>query len=483
MCINPITVRNKRMDFDPRYHRHFIQVPCGKCVQCCQLEQNGMATRLSFECKRTMDINGHILFLTFTYNSEMVPYLLYKGQKQMCFNRLDMLYLIRALRRKYAKKGLSFKYAIFAEYGHDTKRPHYHGLFFIPKEIGHYEFCEAARKFWTDGELGNFGYMFPEPWKCKYEDKHLVRSNAGCAVYASKYACKDLSFYELPIIQEIKDLGLMHYRDCMPRRFVSHGLGDNALSLINPDTKTLVNPLNGKSATIPLYYINKLVYNMVQDGRVNSNGIKMYSRQLTEFGKVYMLKKLENAIYNRAKLYDAKKPYNVPFTGLQMAIFHYVYDGRQENLYKYVKQPRILLDCIDLWNVPTALKIYEQIELERHNYTHLFRRAKVKQPSLRDLNPVSLLQLCCPVKPGFPSGKYARLLQKQRLEVIPADDWAKHHVAAYRVFDVDLFPYSLAECTHDLDQQILEEMAEDAQAKWKLQRDAIAIRHMQYGHP
>lgn len=83
MCKSPITITRKDARFehlsDMRLKRYYptlsrtafteVTVPCGKCLECLKKRQNDLALR----CMQEASKRGSMVFVTLTYNEEMLP--------------------------------------------------------------------------------------------------------------------------------------------------------------------------------------------------------------------------------------------------------------------------------------------------------------------------------------------------------------------------------------------------------------------------
>lgn len=393
MCTNPLHIKNRRLDFNSNLHKVIIDVPCGRCFECRQHQVNEMATRLSFESFATYKQGGHVLFLTFTFNDAHLPYACYHGEPFACFDSSIVKRFLKRLHRYYDKKGKEyrFKHFVCSEYGSQTKRPHLHGTFYLPACINHKEFARVARHYWTGIEGEEIGFMFPSQRDCELFDKHLVKSLGGCSAYASKYACKDLSFYKLPIVDRI-----MHdkearpkYRDNMPRNYVSANVGISILPQLSLETEYLINPCNGKPCTIPKYALDKLNYRFYRDGRINSQGKPMISRELTDYGKEYMALQFRRAILNKAKLYDDVKErvgYQISSNSLDIAIWHYMYQYRTDRFFKAISN----LKGFDPFNIDQVCSLHYYLDILRTDCSYVyFERVERAPKHLLDYNVMS----------------------------------------------------------------------------------------------
>lgn len=307
MCTSPIKIKNHSV-YNVGYNQpSFYDVPCGKCLECRNLGMSEWQTRLSYEIDSLYKRKGVAIFLTFTYNDDNLPYIQLGDVMQSCFDRKSVLKFLNQLKvriyRLYGKR--SYKYFFTSEYGSHTKRPHYHALFFLENVVNPTVFAETCRDLWV------YGYMFPkfDLHKNTYVDNFgkpsqiTIRSLAGGAKYVSKYITKDLSFYDLPHISAYLADNKNCDKNFLPKHWQSNGLGYSLVENLLADrydevainvalTQGVFNPLFGKLMPIPRYAINKLMYSNVYTGRVNVNGRKLYDRELSAFGKVYLRNKI-----------------------------------------------------------------------------------------------------------------------------------------------------------------------------------------------
>lgn len=336
MCISPITIKNNRYDYHPLWHRAFLQVPCNKCEECRNTARNQLATRLSVMAWQTLQALGSVLFLTFTYNDAHLPHIIYNGQTCPAFSRNDVKQLLRALHRYYDKRGMKFYHFLVCEYGKNTKRPHYHCMFFLPLGIDHRQFAEKAREYWTHmyiaskGIYVNNGYMFPSKTDVRL-GKHLCKSVKSACIYTAKYTCKDLEFYRIPLVKEISDNKVLAkvYANYLPRTFQSCNLGYSWFAEYlkeNPAAVKCTNPATLQSVVIPTYAINKYCYDCYKGDELNAKGERKVIRELNEHGRERRMALLDELIETRANKYSTIYGYPAEMAR-KMAIYHYVYRG------------------------------------------------------------------------------------------------------------------------------------------------------------
>lgn len=326
MCVSPILIKNPSKYFDFNLHSapSRYEVPCGKCLECRNVMHSEWQTRISFEISDLYARGGKAIFLTFTYNDSCLPHLRVLNRPEIpCFSHDDVLRFLNKIKvfsnRTFGKG--AYKYFFTSEYGSYTKRPHYHALFFLEKNVNEVVFAEKCREYW------NYGFMFPKRRGNNYVDNYgnvssiLIRSLAGGAKYVSKYVTKDLSYFDDELVKQVlkpyyeevdSDVYCLEgalnveyitsYRDvypaqrfkkCMPKHWQSKGLGSSLVvgkseeKCVEYLTKGVFNPLTQKVVPCPSYVINKLMYRNVVSQRVNADGKPLYDRFLSDFGKKY----------------------------------------------------------------------------------------------------------------------------------------------------------------------------------------------------
>ena len=348
MCTNPIKIKNPSVYYNPVLHSApgYYDVPCGSCFECRQVKRNEWQTRISLEISDLYARGGKAIFLTFTYNDACLPHLRVLNRSEIpCFRHDDVLRFLNKIKvfanREYGKG--SYRYFFTSEFGSNTKRPHYHALFFLESCVNEVVFAEKCREYWR------FGFMFPRMKNGVYVDNKgeassiLIRSLAGGAKYVAKYVTKDLSYFDdslvaealapfvefgedycvLPdsmIVEYVQTCKIVYpsqvYKECMPKHWQSKGLGSVLLrgktteQLVDYLKRGVFNPLTQKVVPCPSYIINKMMYVNVPSGRFNADGRELYDRYLSDFGKEYFgllydskVKCMEDSIRSFASTY------------------------------------------------------------------------------------------------------------------------------------------------------------------------------------
>ena len=66
MCVNPLQIRVTSRTFGTS---HFVDAPCGKCVECLKRRQNDWKLRIVHESQYW----SKLYFFTLTYNNDSLP--------------------------------------------------------------------------------------------------------------------------------------------------------------------------------------------------------------------------------------------------------------------------------------------------------------------------------------------------------------------------------------------------------------------------
>lgn len=106
-----------------------IAVPCGKCIECVRLKQNYLVQRVQLAA-----IDHDMYFCTLTYKNSELHYGEINGYRYRYADITDFQNLINRLRRPQSGFPSNFKYLAVSEYGKTTHRPHWHIIFFIPRD-------------------------------------------------------------------------------------------------------------------------------------------------------------------------------------------------------------------------------------------------------------------------------------------------------------------------------------------------------------
>ena len=109
MCINLQRLPNPRYrgqlptsypsQFGGVNQRYYINVPCGKCLECSDKKRNDLFVRASFEYLSMLKAGGTAYFVTLTYANNCLP----TFNHRPCFNREDVTTFLRRFRARHFK--------------------------------------------------------------------------------------------------------------------------------------------------------------------------------------------------------------------------------------------------------------------------------------------------------------------------------------------------------------------------------------------
>lgn len=106
-----------------------IFVPCGKCAWCLATERSQWVFRLQEEAKSHL----YNYFVTLTYRDADLPLMtnVETGEMVQTVKKSDISDYNRMMR----KRGYKFRFFVSSEYGPDTLRPHYHGIYYCDQPM------------------------------------------------------------------------------------------------------------------------------------------------------------------------------------------------------------------------------------------------------------------------------------------------------------------------------------------------------------
>lgn len=174
MCLCPKVIYNRVNHFDPVQHPLMMQVPCGKCDECAQLQHNSWFVRCWAEYMSSETAQTY--FYTLTYNNENLP--THFGLP--CFDKRDVVLFIKRL-KKALSPVVRVKYLVSSEFGEKYGRPHYHVLFFLDKSYNPFLFYKLVERCW------HLGFV-------KYGDHAGIVSGLAGIQYVTKYVTKDFMY-------------------------------------------------------------------------------------------------------------------------------------------------------------------------------------------------------------------------------------------------------------------------------------------------
>lgn len=262
----------------------FLLVKCNKCPLCIDKKKRDMSIRSICE---TYTSTHQPIFITLTYNNESLPeHGLMLSDLQKFLKRVRITF-----RRQFGYK-LDLRYLGCGEYGHWTKRPHYHLLLwnFDYVRFGNSHRFLLDARLWLQ-ELWPFGFL------------HAKFCDSGSSSYICKYMYKDGAtprFCNKPFIVSSRGHGGIgsRYIDAMRDYYTTH-TDDIYLrvkekytgtyhEVILPSyfrnrlfpTKSKLTPPSVRRAYTDMCFLDSMFDYLVQHGYVNSYEVPFPKRNL-----------------------------------------------------------------------------------------------------------------------------------------------------------------------------------------------------------
>lgn len=231
-----------------------LLVPCRRCIGCRLDYSRRWADRLMLE----LDHTGKALFFTLTYDDEHLSPAMYDDKLDVMWSTLvkkDLQDFNKRLRYYFSDKEIRF-YAV-GEYGEQTLRPHYHGIYF---GLDLLDFPDAEIKFYNN----HYQPIFTS------EKLSSIWKNGLCSIgNVSWQSCAYVARYNLKKLASGDDDSALS-RNCLPEFSLmsrNPGIGgyfidDHPEVFDNPRDKIVISDFNGVrpvgSVNLPSYIFNKL---------------------------------------------------------------------------------------------------------------------------------------------------------------------------------------------------------------------------------
>lgn len=204
-CIDPRMIPNKNKH--GLNHAEYIQVPCGKCLNCQSAKVSAMTEQILADCR---SLGNRAIFVTLTYDDAHAHFL-YDNNGKLCMNnqypqtnlcKEDLQNFLKRFRKNNPKA--KFHYVCNGEYGDEGNRAHYHILMW---GIG-VEYSEEIKRAWTDKD----GYLIGRI------DVSPPQNMQACTRYILGYMTKEGN--EKYYSHRYKELGMQ-----LPFHHISKGIG------------------------------------------------------------------------------------------------------------------------------------------------------------------------------------------------------------------------------------------------------------------
>lgn len=169
MCTSPMRIKNP--DYDFYDSSLYIEVPCGKCMECKLNYTKQWAMRVMHE----LQYYSNSCFITLTYDDDKLPY----GWNKEKFP-LDKRELQKFFKRLRKRLGNNHKIKYFAcgEYGGKFGRPHFHAIIlnWFPNDTDKYGNSKILTELWPFGfvKVGTVNYN-----SARYVASYIVKKKKG----------------------------------------------------------------------------------------------------------------------------------------------------------------------------------------------------------------------------------------------------------------------------------------------------------------
>lgn len=247
-----------------------VSIPCGRCSECLQARAREWSFRILVEAEQHKE---RTWFLTLTYDDDHVP-------KDRMLKKDEVSIFNKALKQKLNNVGLDSKFRFYAvgEYGGETARCHYHGIYFgldIP---------DLDLKFRKDGKEYYNSSFLSSVWNKGFVVVSEVDVSTAC--YVARY-CDKKKLLTKEQKEYLKAKGVEPEYSVMSRR---PGIGSCYTEKIVENVKNNILTLHIKdnSFSIPRYYTKKFEEVLPEDifkdytkKKLDRQMIKAYNNVLT----------------------------------------------------------------------------------------------------------------------------------------------------------------------------------------------------------
>lgn len=217
-----------------------VEIPCGRCIECCRAKAREWQARLSEEIKDWK----YMYFVTFTFSPAGLREILFKHGIEE--NNAAAAFALRhslELYRKYNKK--SYRHWFVTELGHEgTERIHMHGIIFFNEPQ---EFCKIEQK--KDGwmcswKYWRYGHIFVGDYVNQQSVNYMVK-------YMNKIDVAHKSF-----------VGQVLCSPGIGRKWIDRMIASGHINLYTYRPRTTLDYYrlnNGSKIKLPKYYSNHIL--------------------------------------------------------------------------------------------------------------------------------------------------------------------------------------------------------------------------------
>lgn len=252
MCLAPLTIPNPHVHGMYTYENGvvspsdrrlssreaYIQVPCGKCIECVSKRYNDLLQRVYVE-----SLSSYVYLVTLTYNQKHVPVFRFTTSETVKIRRhirhfpskREIYYcdfshvqdMFKRIRKLPLFSDRDFRYLVVSEYGSERMRPHVHMLFFVGRK---------------SSDLDNYPDLLESDLASIFKSQFAI--NVGtrkCPVYEPLFddltkviAGKTYSTFDCKLIRPKNEQGQYYTADCST---VAGTVGKYVLSYVSKESR------------------------------------------------------------------------------------------------------------------------------------------------------------------------------------------------------------------------------------------------------
>lgn len=235
MCTSPRLIINRSYQFDPVAHKLFHRVPCGRCLECQDLQNNEWFVRNYFEWISTLDKGGCAFFYTLTLHNRNLP----RFSGVPCFDSRQVILFMKRLRKKLGVEvpGCVVRYEVTSEYGDEKGRPHYHIILYFSVSLSPSYVRRLVYECWR------LGFVKPGKINCgeinsfhgiKYVCKYISKSSRWFNVFLPLLSRLVFYRYARIAIYLLRKRNFVLYK-AVSRYLHVNGVRNTYLQVIRPD--------------------------------------------------------------------------------------------------------------------------------------------------------------------------------------------------------------------------------------------------------
>lgn len=233
----------------------FVQIPCGKCVEC----RVKKVKEWSVRCLAEKKTSENAYFVTLTYSDDNLRFETVDGVPYAVLVKDDVQRFFKRLRKRlYGSNGGNLRYFLSGEYGEKSLRPHYHAIIYnLPlDDLRIYKVCGKTVYYISDFLTSVWGLGYVVVGIC----------NEHTTMYTCAYTMKKVGFLQSIeyALQEIIRLAPLGASPDLLKAYISAGVLPRPFSLMSRrkaiGREYFDNNIDEVANGLPSFNVNKLEY-------------------------------------------------------------------------------------------------------------------------------------------------------------------------------------------------------------------------------